>query len=69
MQNFTSIFIVDFNINEWSSNQCSLVDLVVQFSDDPVVSTGDRDSRFIALHLANVVELLNFITDFYKPEI
>lgn len=60
---------IEININKWLSDECRLINFVVYFGDDTIVPTGDGHRCFVALHFANVVKLLDFVTNFNEPKI
>ena len=58
----------DFNINQSISNLGFIVNLVMKFLDCPCESTCNSNWSFITLHLANLIKLINCVSDFNVPE-
>lgn len=55
------------NVDERLADLGRIVDVIVQLNDGAIVTRGDRHVGFVRLNFADLVELLDLITDFHVP--
>ena len=55
------------DVDQRFADQCDVIHVVVESSDNSIVATGDRDRRLVTLYLAYTIKLFHRVTNTDKP--